>query len=133
MERPSIIYTVRPSFGGNSTVHLTWDDHSKQYQLYVSKGWQFYVSKGDEGDKQYLFDENPELDAILEAVANLQIPIPACVGIDGIDGTTYDFAIGESSFASNPSITFTWWETLPPEWTELGKIIKAIDRVTKKL
>jgi hypothetical protein len=109
MEINRITYSIKPSFAKESFCEIEKNTHRATFSVFVKNG---------NGQRQVQVSEESVL-PILDAVKQLRLPIhdDDC----GFDGTTYELTIGRTN-----RVTYSWWENLPEEWAELGKIVSAI-------
>lgn len=112
-----IAYSIEPSFdeSGRMEASIAWDDHRKKYCVDAAKGHQ--------AKRRRWLDPNGEIDQLMLMVEQLKIPL-LVDGPMGLDGTLYRLIVG-----GTPSTTLTWWQEIPPEWSALLPIVRAVEAI----
>lgn len=105
-----ITYSIEPSFASKSVCEIDSAPRNMTYAVSVSDG---------NGYREIQASAEAVL-PILNAVQRLSLPIPS--DVDGLDGTIYSLKVGELN-----SATYSWWGSLPCEWSALEAIVAAIE------
>ena len=108
-----ITYSIKPSFADSSFCHIEKDARAAVYSVFVK------IGNAEQGFQISTENVLP----ILDAIERLSLPIPT--DVRAFDGTVYSLKIGALN-----SVTYSWWEELPAEWSALEEIVKAIEAIS---
>ncbi|MFZ1936543.1 MAG: hypothetical protein WCB27_15840 [Thermoguttaceae bacterium] len=109
MLRTRITYAIKPSFAAGAFCEFNPKERDGSYTVHV---------QDRNGQRRFSVPEE-RMTAIVRAVMELHLPPTS--GPLGFDGTIHSLSIGVLT-----SVTYSWWQSIPSEWSALCPIVSEI-------